>query len=340
MSLVEEATPAARSPRAARVPLPPEAAVIDHPSGFLALSDRNERFRAPGRQGFVAHRDHGRHLFAFGGVHAPPGADAPLLDAWLAEAARRGRRTVAVQVRPAQVDLFRSRGFVVNQLGSTFGLDLARFTMAGTRRMKLRNRIKRARDAGVRVLEVGCELPASAETFARLHAVSDAWIRAKKKKELDFMIGELGGPEHRARRVFVAVGAREALLGFITYVPVWGARPGWLHDLTRRLPDAPNGIMELVNSVALERMRAEGAPFLHFGFTPFVVDPVEPPGGSGIFARAVRLVGRWGGAIYPAQAQLQYKLKWAPDVIEREYVAARPLSLRAVWDLLRVTRSL
>ena len=54
----------------------------------------------------------------------------------------------------------------------------------------------------------------------------------------------------------------------------------------------------------------------------------------------MRLVGRWGGAIYPAQAQLQYKLKWAPDVVEREYVAARPLSVRAIFDLLLLTRAL
>ena len=49
---------------------------------------------------------------------------------------------------------------------------------------------------------------------------------------------------------------------------------------------------------------------------------------------------RWGAALYPARTQLAYKLKWAPDRIEREYVAARPLSPRAVFDFLRLTRSL
>jgi lysylphosphatidylglycerol synthetase-like protein (DUF2156 family) len=317
-----------------------EAASIDHPSGFLALSPKNQMFRIAGFPGFVAYRDHGRHRFAFGGVHAPADAAAHLLDAFLGEAARNRRRVAAVQVRAAQVPLFRARGFTVNQLGSTFGLDLGRFSMAGTKRMKLRNRIKRAREGGVVVREVGRELPATAETFARLDAVSRAWIGAKRKKELDFMIGELGGPGDGDRRVFVAQDHGDNILGFITYVPAWGERPGWLHDLTRRIPESPQGIMELVNAVALERLRAEGAAFLHFGFTPFVVDEVEPAGGSRIFAGAVRLVGRFGGAIYPARAQLQYKLKWAPDVIEREYVAMRPLSLRAVWDLLRVTRSL
>jgi hypothetical protein len=33
-------------------------------------------------------------------------------------------------------------------------------------------------------------------------------------------------------------------------------------------------------------------------------------------------------------------MKWAPDYVEHEYVAARPLSFRAVIDLLLLTRSI
>src|SRR5437879_2497156 len=99
------------------------AALIDHPSGFLALSARNARFREP-RGGFVAYREHGKHLIAFGGVHAPAAARAELLDRFLAHAGRGGWRLVFVQVRESQVPLFRSRGFTVNQFGTTFTLTL------------------------------------------------------------------------------------------------------------------------------------------------------------------------------------------------------------------------
>jgi hypothetical protein len=33
-------------------------------------------------------------------------------------------------------------------------------------------------------------------------------------------------------------------------------------------------------------------------------------------------------------------MKWGTDVMEREYVAARPISFRAVFDLLLLTRSI
>ena len=312
---------------------------IDHPSGYLALSARNERYTVDGVPGFIAFRAQGRHLVTLGGVHAPELAWPTLLDGFLAFAALHKRRVVAVQLREAQAPLYRSRGFTVNRFGASYSLALDGFSLAGTKRMKLRNKIKRARAAGLRVVELGRDLPRDEQRFAALREVSAAWLAGKARPELDFMIGELGAPTDEERRVFVALRG-DQIAGFITYVPSWGARPGWLHDLTRRRPDAPTGTMELLNAVAIERFVAEGARWLHFGFTPFVVEGAEGPGASSLLAWGLRALWRWGQAIYPARSQVDYKLKWGPSVVEPELVACAPLSVRAVVDLLRVTRSL
>jgi lysylphosphatidylglycerol synthetase-like protein (DUF2156 family) len=313
------------------------AACVDHPSGFLALSPRNAFFTLPGREGFVAYRRQGRHRLNLGGVQAAPDQREALLDAFLRESRARGERVVAVQVRADQVELWRSRGFAVNQLGTSYALDLQRFSLAGGARLKLRNRIARARRAGVQVLELGQDRPLTSDAWHALQRVSQAWLRTKGGHELAFMVGELGAPGDVFRRVFVAE-ANGRTLGFITYVPAWGARPGLLHDLTRRAPDAPAGVMELVNATALSRFAAEGARFLHFGLTPFVVDAVEPRGGHAAMARVVRFLGRHS-FVYPARSQADYKLKWAPDVVEREWIAFEKVGLAAVWALLVATRS-
>lgn len=315
-------------------------AVIDHPSGYLALSLRNRRFTMAGLPGFLAYREKGMHLIALGGVHAPSDVRPDLLDGFLSLAKRKARRVLAVQVRTDQVTLFRSRGFTVNQLGSTYGLRLPGFSYAGTRRMKVRQKVKQARTAGMRVLEVGCDLMSDETTFARLQTISDTWLGAKRKKELDFMIGELGRPGDDERRIFLVCDAVGVDQGFITYVPVWGERPGYLHDLTRRLPSAPVGAMEFCNAQAMERLTADGAEYLHFGFTPFAVDGEKEVGGSRVLSWMLQMLWRYGGALYPAQSQVAYKLKWGPDFVEPEYVAARPLSLRAIIDLLLLTRSI
>ena len=123
----------------------------------------------------------------------------------------------------------------------------------------------------------------------------------------------------------MALDAQGEPLAFITYVPVWGSRPGYLHDLTRRAPDAPAGTMELINATALARFQAEEVPFLHFGLTPFIVDEKLRPD-HWLVARLVRWIGRWGRAIYPARAQLQYKQKWAPEIVETELIAFQKVS--------------
>src|SRR5438876_8804135 len=119
MSLVEELSVIKPAPAG----IDP-ARVIDHPSGYLALSPRNRRFRVPGCAGFIAYREQGLHLVALGGVHAPEGERAVLLDRFLGEACSRRRRVLAVQVRADQAGLFRSRGFSVNRFGATYGLSL------------------------------------------------------------------------------------------------------------------------------------------------------------------------------------------------------------------------
>lgn len=307
-------------------------AFVDHPSGFFALSSRNRRFTVDGVAGLIAYRERGRHLIAFGGVHAPTPAQGELLDSFLQYAQSRRRRVMFVQVRAAQTAMFVERGFTVNQFGTSYSLDLRRFSLGGSAKMQLRNKLSRARKAGLRIVEAGCDAPRDEATFRELRAVSSLWLRGKGK-ELDFMIGEIGGPDETWRRIFMAPGP-------ITYVPAWGETPGYLHDLTRRLPTAPPGTMELCNAHAIKRMTAEGVRFLHFGFTPFIIGGVEHPGASRIAAWAVRQLRRHASFIYPADSQAQYKLKWGPEIVEREYIAARPLSVRAIIDLMLLTRSL
>jgi lysylphosphatidylglycerol synthetase-like protein (DUF2156 family) len=316
---------------------------VDHPSGFLALSPRNLRFGVPGLEGFVPFRRQGRHRLVPGGVHAPEASRADLLDAFLLDSARDGEQVVALQVRACDVALFRSRGFRVDAFGSTFALELPRFSFAGTKRMKLRNRIKRARDAGVTVVELGRDRACPPGLWRRLADISRAWLTTKGGHELDLLVGEMGEPGDPDRRLFVAFDQREQPLAFITYVPAWGERPGVLHDLTRRAPDAPAGVMELINATAIARFQAEEIRFLHFGFTPFLVGmggAAVERGDHWLVPRLVRFIGRWGRAIYPARTQLQYKQKWAPEIVETEYIAFQKVSLGALFALLIATRSL
>lgn len=312
---------------------------LAHPSGYLALSRRNQIFTVPGLAGCICYRVQGKHYWMFGGVHAEPDAAPALLDQFLDKARQQRKRVAAVQVRQEQVELFASRGFKVNQMGASYAVQLAGFSLKGGQKMQLRNKIQKAKKMGLTVVELGREAPRDEAAFRELEQVSQAWLSGKGKKELDFMIGELGGPADVERRIFVVRDAEQQPLAFITYVPVEGEQPGYLHDLTRKTPQAPSGVMELCNAFAIERFRSEGVSVLHFGFTPFMVDDQEPTSASRLVTRLIAALRKHGRRIYPAESQAAYKMKWGVDIIQREYIAASKVSLRAAWDLLALTRS-
>lgn len=343
------------SPPAATTTAPPppcdllEAASLlqrhaSNPSAFLALNEETSRFTVPGVDGFAAFRRAGRCLVQLGGVFADPQDQDRILDELLAMARRERLRVVAVELLRSDAERYAAHGFTVNQLGATYGRSLADLNLKGRTHMYLRNRISRGRRAGLVVSEVGVDMAPSDELTAQLDAVDREWLAGKGRhvKELAFMVGERTGAVASLRRLFVATGADGTLHGYITYSPVYGEHAGWLYDLSRRRPDSIPGTMELLNFSAVERFRSEGAGHLHFGLTPFtgLAAEHEVPGHSRLAARLVHLLADHGHHIYPAANQVAYKHKWAPDVVQPEYVAFRGrVSLRSVWRLLRLTNA-
>ena len=206
--------------------------------------------------------------------------------------------------------------------------------------MQLRNKISRARRAGVSVVEADHD-----RLGPQLDELDRLWLRSKGRhvKELKLMVGQRGGPAQPSRRLFAALDPAGTMLAYVSFSPVYGTQSGWLHDLSRRHPDAPPGVLELIVVTAVETFQAERASHLHFGFTPFTsLSPEhEVKGASRVAARILRFLARHGSAIYPAASQLAYKEKWGLDLVQPEYIAFQGgISLRRLWSLLRVTNAL
>jgi lysylphosphatidylglycerol synthetase-like protein (DUF2156 family) len=290
----------------------------DNPSSFLAVNEGNSYLHLPDVPGVIVYRPTGRYLVQFAGPFAPKEARPRLLRAFLELAAGQDREIVAIQLQGADAAEYLDEGFTVNQIGASYALRLDTFSLRGTACMQLRNKIARAMRSGLEISEV----PLSA-WHAAMKELDTGWLGAKGgARPLDFLVGQCGGQYQHLRRLFVGVhGAR--LIGYISYSPVYGSRPGWMHDLSRRQPDSPPGVMEAINKAAIERFQAEGVPWLHFGYTPFsaLSTACEFPGYSRAFQWFTAELWANGGHIYPAQTQYAYKQKWRQDVILPEYIA-------------------
>src|SRR4029450_5074737 len=101
--------------------------------------------------------------------------------------------------------MLESHGATVNRLGSTFAVRLAGYSLKGTSKIALRNKIHRAQRAGLRAGEIGRDVPAKGRLCAQMRGISEAWLRAKGKQELAFMVGVTTDADDGYRRTFVAL---------------------------------------------------------------------------------------------------------------------------------------
>ncbi|HFF9487098.1 DUF2156 domain-containing protein [Serratia bockelmannii] len=296
----------------------------DHPSLFLAMNRKISTFCVDSIVGYVPYQDDGRCLFILTGVVSREDERLVLLRHFIQFAQENHRDVCAVQLQKKQAELFSTCGFQVNQMGCSYTLDLKEHTVDGSEFMSLRNKISRAKKAGVTVHELGVDIPLGAEHRRMLDEVTKVWLAEKgKKKLLSFMVGELNASSLDKERVFVAIKDAN-IIGFISYAPSFGEYPGWMHDLTRRLANIPPGTMEFININAIERFKSEGIRYLSFGFTPFYgvtesEDAFESR--SKLLSRIIKWLEKYGQRIYPARSQVAYKQKWQPMTVSPEYFA-------------------
>ncbi|GHC90871.1 bifunctional lysylphosphatidylglycerol flippase/synthetase MprF [Streptomyces flavofungini] len=292
--------------------------------------------------GFLAYRMSGRrNLIGLCGPICDPG-DRQQMIAELVEFARHERRHVmAVQISREEAEIYAKMGFIINQIGASFSLDITDYTLRGNRMSRVRSMINRASREGIFVKEVDhAELQGTPALKAALDRIDERWLASKGQhaKKLDFLVGEREGPGASYRRVFAAMHGSE-MIAYVSYSPVFGHRPGWLYDLTRRLPSAPPGTIEMIFSNALAAFRAEGYSWVHLGFTPFaqmkefedIPNPASPA-----THKALSFLRKKGSLIYPSGAQEAFKLKWRPQSIDPEYMASQGrVRIGAIWNLLR-----
>lgn len=313
----------------------------DHPSAFLAMNDATQHFHIDRVDGLIAYQLAGRkHAVMLCGPFTRP-ADRPLLlSAFCDWAAEQKRRVAAVQLLAPDARLFAERGFTVNQIGTSHSIHLPGYNLDGRDFTTIRRNIRKARREGVVVAEMGYD--SRDESLAEdLDRVDRAWQHAKghQAMEMDFMNGQRDGRGSAHRRLFVASAGGKAV-AYITYAPAFGSQPGWLYDLSHRLPDAPRGAVEAVFSTSVEAFQADGAEWLHFGLTPFAglnPDHAIADAQNRHLSRLLQVLAENKRLVYPTASQAAFKLKWRPHVVRPEYVAFDQSSTPGVlWSVVRL----
>jgi lysylphosphatidylglycerol synthetase-like protein (DUF2156 family) len=304
--------------RHARTPLGP----------FLRLPG-NQVIELAGGRAVVGYRKIGRVILTVGEPVTEPGLEeAALIE--LIDLCRHNRwRLVLVQVGEEGAGRGRELGLRAVKMSEDATVPLASFALTGHARANLRHSVSHARRAGVtaRRYDNAVRTP---EGDARLHEISEAWLKTKHGPEMGFTIGRFDLQELHTQDTFVAEVSGE-IVAFVNWYAFLDGQ-AVVPDLMRRRHDAPPGTMELLIVQGMQEFAAHGCELASLGGAPFASTTSR----HGVIERALGLMYEHGGRLYDGKGLFAFKEKFAP-AWEPQYVlyASRHDVPRAIAALLR-----
>ena len=179
----------------------------DNPSAYLALNEGNAFFCAPDIPGVVVYRETGRYWIQFGGPFAAPENRGALLRAFLIalldSVAQWSRLRCSAPTRSCTR---RTDSLVNPTLGALTGHSrpLSSITSHGSSFRAAAIRPARNEDiastaSGVQIAEVD-----AGGLLCDIQTIDAAWLHGKGRhvKQLEFLVGGIGGEAQRSRRMF------------------------------------------------------------------------------------------------------------------------------------------
>ena len=304
-----------------------------HPTSFQILEAGNLYWfdpETPPPGAVVAYHECSGYRVAAGVPIAPPEAVGPVAARFIAASQTEGFKTLffsaddAFLEAVAAVDDAPRLDVVV--IGEQPEWDPARYTTDGPKRANLRAQLHRARNKGVRVRTVTAEelTHAPGPVRAEIENVLRRWLDSRRMSTMAFLVDLQ--PFHYAaeRRYYIAEHEGRAV-GFLSAIPIY-QRGGWFFEDVLRVPDAPNGTVELLIDAAMQDAKGRGEPFVTLGLAPLA--GVESQAGP---HRLMRGVLRWCyehlGALYSFQGVRAFKARFQPDVWRPQYLVSSPTPL-------------
>ena len=242
------------------------------------------------------------HSMRFGAklVVGDPLADAqgdqPLLDQFLAE----NPRANFIQCSESFARQLQARGYFVNSFGVETDLVLSGWSAAGKRAHMLRKNFNKADRAGVKVVEI----TADPEQLALARSVSDGWLLATNQTLAELRLltrVPVFALEPGTRKYASYHEGRMVGIGFFDPLCLADQHRGYVYQIVRELPDAPDGTRtHLLLSVA-ETLRASGVERLSLGLSPNSLAGTEPLHYSEWTRRLLQLSRKWPWYNYEGQ---------------------------------------
>ncbi|WP_042202489.1 bifunctional lysylphosphatidylglycerol flippase/synthetase MprF [Paenibacillus camerounensis] len=242
-----------------------------------------------------------------------------------------GLSVVFYQATPELLPVYHEQGYRFFKLGEEAVVQLADFTLSGSKNTGLRSVCNRFGREGYSFAVI--EAPLSGELLRELSSVSEEWLDGRNEK--GFSLGWFKRSYLQLAPVAVLRTAEGRIAAFASVAPGYDGGRTISIDLMRHRKETPNGTMDYLFVQLLEWAKAQGYTRFNLGNAP--LSSVGTNSGALREEKLARLVFIRGGHWYGFAGLRRYKEKFGPQWEPRYLAYPAPLILPVLTlDLVRL----
>lgn len=252
---------------------------------------------------------------AMGDPIGEPNEFAALLWTLAERADAAGASLVLYKVDASRLPMYVDLGMSAFKLGDEARIKLAEFTLAGSKKLNLRNNYNKCQKEGLEFAVLDGE--ALKAVMPQLEAISSDWLEAKAAREKQFSLGFFSADYVQMGAVAVAYYQGQ----IVAFASLWrdGAKQEMAIDLMRYARSAPKRVMEYLTLSTVLWAQAQGYVWFNLGMAPL----------SGLQShRLANLLHKLGGYLFAAHTRFYnfsgvytYKEKFTPQWHGRYLIA-------------------
>lgn len=215
-------------------------------------------------------------------------------------------------------DILETLNFIVSKYGEEAVIELNAYEMTGKKTLKLRQKIKRSENAGLKVIEYTPTNSRDMILENKIDEVSAQWFKSKKG-QLSFSVGEMHLDNPLDRRYFISLDGNDNVQAILMFSP-YNTRKGYFLDVMRRRLDSVPGAMEHAIITSAMKMKEEGVETVSLGIAPLVgIDSKHEKATS--LEKCMNYIYNNVKCDYEFKKLYDYKKKFSPTNWVERYVA-------------------
>lgn len=282
-------------------------------------------FFSTSRRCFISYKVRTGYAVVLGDPVGPQEEIEAVLRAFLDFCDRSDWRTVFYQTLPDYIPVYQKLDFRRLKIGDDAIVELASFSLEGSRAKKLRTTVNQIEKHGLRFVEL--PQPLTEETLAQIKEVSDSWLEVPGRRERAFSLGQFESSYLRKTPVFAVLDAAGKTQAFVNLIPS-PVRNEAAVDLMRHRHDSLPGLMDYLFTKLFLDLKGRGYARFNMGMAPLA--GFQENEEASMEERAVHNFIERLNFLFSYQGLRNYKAKFASTWEPRYLIHRNVLSLPRV----------